>query len=105
MVPIRMGRGNRFARLEDMDSREEPVREEQLAAFQAHSEAQFVSLKEQIEALTMLMSNGSGRNRHQYIPSLHELEEEDTRVEDKDKNSFAKHGVHGHQPLVMGIRF
>ena len=36
MVLVTRGRGNHFARLEDVDNREEPVREEQLAAFQAH---------------------------------------------------------------------
>jgi hypothetical protein len=52
MAPVTRGRGNRFAQLEDMNSHEEPIQEEQLMVFQAHSEAQFVSLREQIEALT-----------------------------------------------------
>ena len=103
MGPIIRGKGNRFACLEDVDNREEPVREEQLTAFQAHSEAQFVSLREQIEAFTKLMANGSGRNKRRHIPSPHELEEEDARVEDEDGNPFAERGVHRHQPLVGNL--
>jgi hypothetical protein len=59
-----------------------------------------VSLRKQFEALTKLMSNGSGRNRHRHIPSAHESEEEDAHVEDEDGNPFAECGVHIHQPLV-----
>ena len=95
MAPVTRGR----ALLEDVDNRKEPVQEEQLTAFQAHPEAQFVSLREQIEALTKLMSNESGWNRRRHIPSSYELEEEDAHVEDEDENPFAELGVHGHQPL------
>jgi hypothetical protein len=97
--------------LEDVNNREEPVQEEPLAAYQAHSEVQFMSLREQIEALTKLMSNGSGRNRHRHIPSPHKSEEEDAQVENEDGNPFAECRVHGHQPLstsscqLVGIRF
>ena len=48
MAPVTRGKGNQFAHLEDIHNREETVREEQ--------EAQFVSLREQIEALTKEMS-------------------------------------------------
>ena len=101
MALVTRGRGNRFAHLEDMNSHEEPIREEPLAAYQAHSEAQFVSLREQIAALTKQLSIGSGRDRHRHIPSPHKSEEEDTRMEDEDGNPFAGHRVHGHQPLVQ----
>ena len=101
MALVARGSGNHFARLEDVDNREEPVREEQLAAFQAHSETQFVSSREQIKALTKLMSNGSGRNRCWHIPSPHKSEEEDAYVEDEDGNPFAERGVQKHQPLVQ----
>jgi hypothetical protein len=60
MAPITRGRGNRFAHLEDVNDREELVREEPPATYQAHSEAEFASLREQIVALTKLLSIGSG---------------------------------------------
>jgi hypothetical protein len=101
MAPITRGRGNCFAHLEDVNSRKEPVREEPLAAYQAHSEAQFASLREQIAALTKQLSIGSGQDRRRHIPSPHESEEEDTRIKDEDGNPFAGHGVHEHQPLVQ----
>ena len=101
MAPITRGRGNGFARLEGVDNHEELVREEQLVAFHTHLEAQFVSLREQIEALTKLMSNGSGQNRRQHIPSPHKSEEEDACVEDEGGNPFTERGVHRHQPLVQ----
>jgi hypothetical protein len=101
MALVTRGRGNRFAQLEDVNDREEPVREELPATYQAHSEAQFASLREQIAALTKLLSIGSGRDRRWHIPSPHDSEEEDTHVEDEDGNPFAECGVHGHQPLVQ----
>jgi hypothetical protein len=101
MTPVTRGRGNRFVCLEDVDNREELIREEQLAAFQAHSEAQFVSLREQINAFTKLMSNESGRFKCQHISLPYESEEEDTRVEDEDGNLFGERGVYRHQPLVQ----
>jgi hypothetical protein len=52
MAPVTRGKGNRFAHTEDMNDREELVREESLAAYQAHLKAQFASLREQIAALT-----------------------------------------------------
>ena len=60
-----------------------------------------MSLREQIEALTKLMSIGSGRNRHRHIPSPHDSEEEDAHVDDENGNPFAEHRVNGHQPLVQ----
>jgi hypothetical protein len=60
-----------------------------------------VSLREQIEALTKQMYIKSGRNRHRHTPLPHELEEEDARMEDEDRNPFVERGVHGHQPLVQ----
>jgi hypothetical protein len=60
IAPITRERGNRFAHLEDVYNREETVREEQAAAYQAHSEAQFASLREQIEALTKQLSIRGG---------------------------------------------
>ena len=63
MAPVTRGRGNRFAHLEDMNSRKESVREEPLATYQAHSEAQFASLREQIAALTKQLSIRSGRDK------------------------------------------
>jgi hypothetical protein len=101
MVPVIRGRGNCFAHLEDVNDRKELVREEPPATYQAHSEAQFASLREQIAALTKLLSIRSGRDKRQHIPSPHESEEEDARVEDEDGNPFAEHGVHRHQPLVQ----
>jgi hypothetical protein len=68
-----------------------------------------MSLREQIEALTKLMSNESGRNRRRHIPSPHKSEEEDAQVENEDGNPFAECRVH--QPLstssgqLVGIRF
>jgi hypothetical protein len=56
MAPVTRRRGNRFAHLEDVNDREEPVREEPPATYQAHSEAQFASLREQIVTLTKLLS-------------------------------------------------
>ena len=70
MAPVTRGRGNRFAHLEDVNSCEELVREEPLVVYQAHSEAQFASLREQIAALTKQLSIGSGRDRCQHIPSV-----------------------------------
>jgi hypothetical protein len=101
MAPVTRGRGNHFAQLEDVNDREEPVREEPPATYQAHSEAQFASLREQIVALTKLLSIGSGRDRHRHIPSPHDSMEEDAYVEDEDGNPFAECGVHRHQPLVQ----
>ena len=68
MSLVTRGKGNRFAHLEDVNSHEKPVREEPLAAYQAHSEAQFVSLREQIAALSKQLSIGSGRDRRRHIP-------------------------------------
>jgi hypothetical protein len=101
MAPVTRGRSNRFAHLEDVNDRKEPVREEPPATYRAHSEAQFVSLREQITALTKLLSIGSGQDRRRHIPSPHESEEEGARVEDEDGNPFAERGVHRHQPLVQ----
>jgi hypothetical protein len=93
--------GNRFAHLEDMNDRKEPVREEPQATYQAHSEAQFASLREQIAALTKQLSIGNGRDKRWHIPSPYESEEEDARVEDEDENPFTECGVHIHQLLVQ----
>jgi hypothetical protein len=101
MAPVTRGRGNRFAHLEDVNGGEEPVREEPSATYQAHSEAQFTSLREQIVALTKLLSIGNGRDGLQHIPSPHDSEEEDAHVEGEDGNPFAERRVHGHQPLVQ----
>jgi hypothetical protein len=96
MALVTRGRGNRFAHLEDVNDREEPVQEEPLAAYQAHSEAQFVSLREQIAALTKQLSISNGRDKCRHIPSPHELKEEDTRMEDENGNPFAERRMHGH---------
>jgi hypothetical protein len=101
MALVTRGRSNRFAHLENVNDREEPVREEPPATYQAHSEAQFTSLREQIAALTKLLSIGSGQERRWHIPSPHESEEDDARVEDEDGNPFAERGVHRHEPLVQ----
>jgi hypothetical protein len=101
MALVTRGRGNRFAHTEDMNNREEPVREESSATYQAHSNAQFASLREQIVALTKLLSIGSGQDRRRHIPSPHESEEDDAIVEDEDRDPFAERGVHKHQPLVQ----
>jgi hypothetical protein len=101
MAPVTRERGNQFAHLEDVNDCEEPVREEPSATYQAHSEAQFASLREQIVALTKLLSIGSGRDRRRHIPSPHDSKEEDAHVEDEDGNPFAESRVHGHQPLVQ----
>jgi hypothetical protein len=101
MTPVTKGRGNHFAHLEDVNDRKEPVREEPSATYQAHSEAQFASLREQIVALTKLLSIGSSRDRRRHIPSPHDSEEEDAHVEDEDGNPVVERRVHGHQPLVQ----
>jgi hypothetical protein len=84
-----------------MNNRKEPVREEPPAAYQAHSEAQFASLREQIAALTKQLSIESGQDRCWHIPSLHESDEDGACMEDEDENPLAEHGVHGYQPLVQ----
>jgi hypothetical protein len=56
MAPVTRGRGNHFAHVEDMHDCEELVREEPPVTYQAHSEAQFASLREQIAALTKQLS-------------------------------------------------
>jgi hypothetical protein len=101
MMPVTRGRGNRFAHLEDVNNRKEPVREEPPAAYQAHLEAQFASLREQIAALTKQLSIESGQDRRRHIPSPHESERDDTCMEDEDENPFVERGVHRHQPLVL----
>jgi hypothetical protein len=101
MAPVTRGRGNRFAHLEDMNNRQEPVREEPQATYQEHSEAQFASLREQIVALTKQLSIKNERDRSRHIPSPHESKEEDAHMEDENGNPFAEHGVHRHQPLVQ----
>jgi hypothetical protein len=60
MALVPRGRGNCFAHLEDVYIREETTQEEQAAAYQAQSEEQFASLREQIKALTKQLSIGSG---------------------------------------------
>jgi hypothetical protein len=100
MVPVTRGRGNRFRHLEDVRDREEPVTEEPPATYQAHSEAQFASLREQIATLTKQLSIKNDRDKRRHIPSPHESEEEDARMEDDNGNPFAERGVHKHQPLV-----
>jgi hypothetical protein len=67
MAPVTGGRGNRFAHLEDVNNRQEPVREEPPATYQAQSKVQFASLREQIAALTKLLSIESGRDRSRHI--------------------------------------
>jgi hypothetical protein len=94
MAPVTRGRGNRFAHLEDGNDREEPVREESPVAYQAHSEAQFASLREQIAVLTRQLSIKNVQDRRQHIPSPHDSEEE-------NGNPFAEREVHRHQPLVQ----
>jgi hypothetical protein len=101
MAPVTRGRGNRFAQSEDGYDHKEPVREESPATCQAHSEEQFASLREQIAALTKLLSIESSRDRSRHIPSPPELEEDDARVEDEDGDPFAEREVHRHQPLVQ----
>jgi hypothetical protein len=101
MAPVTRGRGNRFAHLEDVNNHQEPVREEPPATYQAQSEVQFASLREQIAALTKLLSIESGRDKNRHIPSLPESEEDDAIVEDEDEDPFVEHGVHMHQLLVQ----
>jgi hypothetical protein len=101
MAPVTRGRGNRFAHLEDVNNHQEPVREEPPATYQAQSEVQFASLREQIAALTKLLSIESGRDRSRHIPSPPESEEDDAIVEDKNGDPFVERGVHRHQPLVQ----
>jgi hypothetical protein len=90
MAPVTRGRGNRFAHLKDVNDRKEPVTEEPPATYQAHSEVQFASLREQIAALTKLLSIESGQDRSWHIPSSPESEEDDARVEDEDGDPFAE---------------
>jgi hypothetical protein len=80
----------------DVHDREEPVREEPPVTYQA----QFASLREQIAALTKQLSIKNDPVKRHHIPSPHELEEEDERMEDDNGNPFVEHGVHRHQPLV-----
>jgi hypothetical protein len=101
MAPVTRGRGNRFAQSEDGYDREEPVREESPTTYQAHLEVQFVSLREQIIALTKLLSIESGRDRSRHISSPPKSEDDDTIVEDEDGDPFAEHKVYRHQPLVQ----
>jgi hypothetical protein len=101
MAPVTRGRGNRFANSEAGNDREEPIREESSVAYQAYSEAQFASLKEQIAVLTRQLSIKNVQDRRWHIPSLHDSEEEDARVEDENGNPFAEREVHRHQPLVQ----
>jgi hypothetical protein len=101
MAPVTRGRGNHFAHLKDMNDRQEPVTKEPPATYQAHSEVQFASLREQIAALTKLLSIEGGRDRSRHIPSPPELEEDDARVKDEDGDPFVERGVHRHQPLVQ----
>jgi hypothetical protein len=75
--PNTRGRGNHFAHLEDVYNQEETIREEQAVAYQQHSEVQFTSLRDQIEALSKQLANVGGRKVRRQIPSLHILEEED----------------------------
>jgi hypothetical protein len=96
MAPVTRGRGNHFAHAEDMNDHEELVREESLAAYQAHSKTQFASLRELIAALTKLLSIGSGRDRRRHIPSPHESIEDDAIVKDEDGDPFVERGVHRH---------
>jgi hypothetical protein len=95
MALVTKGRGNHFAHLEDVNNRQEPVREEPLATYQVQLEVQFASLREQIAALTKLLSIESGRDKSRHIPSLPESEE------DEDGDPFAERRVHRHQPLVQ----
>jgi hypothetical protein len=101
MAPVTRGRGNRFAHSEDGNDREELVREESPVAYQAYSEAQFASLREQIAVLTRQLSIKNVQDRRRHIPLPHDSEEEDACVEDENKNPFAEHEVHRHQPLVQ----
>jgi hypothetical protein len=101
MAPVTKERGNHFAHLKDMNDHKEPVTKEPPATYQTHSEIQFASLREQIAALTKLLSIESGRDRSRHIPSPPESEEDDAIVEDEDGDPFAKRGVHRHQPLVQ----
>jgi hypothetical protein len=84
-----------------VNNRKDLVQEEPLVAYQAHSEAQFASLREQIAALTKQLSIESGQDKCWHIPSLHESEEEDVCMEDEDENPFAERRVHEHQPLIQ----
>jgi hypothetical protein len=101
MAPVTRGRGNRFVHLEDVNNRQELVREEPPATYQAQSKVQFASLREQIAALTKLLSIESARDRSRHIPSPPESEEDDAIVEDEDGDPFVERGVHRHQPLVQ----
>jgi hypothetical protein len=69
MAPVTRGRGNHFAHSEDGNDHEEPVREESLVAYQAHSEAQFANLREQIAVLTRQLSIKNVQDRRRHIPS------------------------------------
>jgi cold shock CspA family protein len=65
MAPLNTrGRGNCFAHLEDVYNCEETLREEQAVAYQQHSEAQFASLRDQIEALSKQVANVGGCREH-----------------------------------------
>jgi hypothetical protein len=101
MAPVTRERGNRFAHSKDGNDRKEPVREESPAAYQAHSEAQFASLRKQIAVLTRQLSIKNVQDRRRHIPSPHESKEEDARVKDESGNPFAERRVHRHQPLVQ----
>jgi hypothetical protein len=58
-------------------------------------------LREQIAALTKLLSIESGRDRIRHIPSQPESEEDDAIVEDEDEDPLAECRVHRHQPFVQ----
>jgi hypothetical protein len=104
MVPVTRGRGNRFAHLEDVNDREESVRKELPATYQAHSEAQFASLREQIAALTKLLSIRSGRDRRRHIYPHRTNRRRKThvwRMKTETLLRSTERGVHRRQPLVQ----
>jgi hypothetical protein len=84
--------------LEDVYNCDETPLEEQAAAYQQHSEAQFASLRDQIEALSKQVANVGGCREHQHISSPHVSKQSDG---DGSENPFVELGVHGHQPLIQ----
>ena len=77
MAPITRENGNRYANLHGVYEHEKSVHGEQEAAWWQQMEEQFENMRDQVEALTIQLSNMGGHNRHYHQTPLHISEEED----------------------------
>jgi hypothetical protein len=100
-----MGRGNRYADINEVYVRIEAARKEQLVICLQHMEEQLEAMRDQVEALTTRFSNmGVNNVRHCQPRPQHAGPEDKFIVESKLVNPFVECRVRRRFPTTQGSR-